>query len=89
MSGEKKPDPPDIPEIRRVRLPSPPEGAARSTRRRWISGVLVAVDAPDVSDKPWVVDAVRRRLAMVRVSGCWGTDPAVRNGRVQAEPQLT
>lgn len=46
------------PEIRHVRLPSSPESRARDTRRRSIHGVLVAIDAPDLSDHPWVVDAV-------------------------------
>ncbi|MCG8461885.1 MAG: PilZ domain-containing protein [Holophagales bacterium] len=27
-------------------------------QRRMIHGVLVALDAPDLSDKPWVVDAI-------------------------------
>ena len=30
----------------------------RHTRRRPIHGVLVALDAPSVSDQPWVVDAI-------------------------------
>ncbi len=31
---------------------------ARRKRRDLIHGVLVAIDAPEVSDKPWVADAI-------------------------------
>jgi hypothetical protein len=58
MSDEDNDAPDGPPEIRRVKLPVSPESRARSTRRRPIHGVLVAIDAPDLSDEPWVVDAV-------------------------------
>lgn len=34
------------------------EGYARRSLRRPIAGVLVAIDAPEVADRPWVVDAI-------------------------------
>lgn len=46
-------------DVRRVSVPAPlATGMPRRSRRRLISGTLVEVDAPTVSDKPWVVDAV-------------------------------
>ncbi len=45
-------------EIRRVRMPPPPATQPRRSRRRPIAGVLVAIDAPGIAEKPWVVDAV-------------------------------
>lgn len=30
----------------------------RQTRRRSIHGVLVAIDAPEIADQPWVADAM-------------------------------
>ncbi|NJL27438.1 MAG: PilZ domain-containing protein [Thermoanaerobaculia bacterium] len=34
------------------------EGYARRGKRRPIAGVLVAIDAPEVAERPWVVDAI-------------------------------
>lgn len=35
-----------------------PQPSRRRVRRRPIHGVLVAIDAPEVAEKPWVVDAI-------------------------------
>jgi len=48
----------ESPEVRRVRVPPPPATQPRRSRRRPIVGVLVAIDAPGIAEKPWVVDAV-------------------------------
>jgi hypothetical protein len=48
----------ESPEVRRVRVPPPPATQPRRSRRRPIAGVLVAIDAPGIAEKPWVVDAV-------------------------------
>jgi len=44
--------------VKRVRLPRPPATAPRRSIRLVIPGVLVAVEAPSVARKPWVVGAV-------------------------------
>ena len=44
--------------LRRVRVPRPPATRQRRSLRLPIPGVLVAVDAPAVARKPWVVAAV-------------------------------
>lgn len=37
---------------------TPPQPSRRRVRRRPMHGVLVAIDAPQVAEKPWVVDAI-------------------------------
>ena len=39
-------------------LPSENEPSRRRLRRHPIHGVFVAIDAPDVAEHPWVVDAI-------------------------------
>jgi hypothetical protein len=45
--------------VRRVTVtPEPPSSTARRTRRLAVPGMLVEIEAPGISDQPWVVAAV-------------------------------
>jgi hypothetical protein len=44
--------------VKRVQLPRPPATQPRRSLRIPIPGVLVAIEAPEVARKPWVVGAV-------------------------------
>ena len=55
--------PRDIPtslpgEVRRVKVAKPAASTPRRSIRRSISGVLIKIEALDLSDKPWLVDAM-------------------------------
>jgi hypothetical protein len=58
MSKTRPPKPAAAVPVRHVRLPRPPATRPRRSLRIPIPGVLVAVEAPTVARKPWVVGAI-------------------------------
>lgn len=45
-------------QVVRIRVPTPPETRPRRSRRRALSGVLVEIEGPDLSQQVWVADAL-------------------------------
>lgn len=42
----------------RIKVPAPPATRPRRSRRRSLSGVLVEIEGPDLSQQVWVADAL-------------------------------